>query len=172
MQLILYVRQSFYFDETWSIICYMFLSKMQLQKLILQRQISIEPFDIGNIKEASYTFTLHGIVKKIKQVTLLDVQVPPDFETIDISENGYILNPGDFAIFFTKEKVTLNGQYVCLLSCLSKIAQIGLNVTQGSFFAEPDTNNRFVLEVTNTGPFPVILYSGTKIIKGIFSKIA
>lgn len=61
-----------------------------------------------------------------------------------------------------KERVTLNGKFVCLLSTRAIIAQMGLDVTQNSFLCESDTNNQFALEVTNRGPISVKMYPGTK----------
>jgi len=42
---------------------------------------------------------------------------------------------------------------------------------QGSTIAEPDTNRRFSLEITNRGNQEVVLVPGGRIVKGIFSLI-
>lgn len=149
----------------------MFLNSNQIKKAVEEKEISITSFNPSNLKGASYTFTLDSRFKAIKKKDYLDSRVDPEFDEIEIGENGYELKQGDFAVFYTKEKVTLNGKYICILSTRATIAQMGLDVTQGSFLAEPDTDNQFALEITNRGPMPIKIYTGIKIVKGIFSKI-
>ena len=125
--------------------CYnllMFFSGEQLNRLILEREIIIEPFEPNNLKSMSYTFVLGNTVRVLKKQSFLDTRQAPFFNEMQIPDDGYELNPGDFAIFLTKEKISLNGKYICLLSTRSTIAQMGLDVSQSSFFAEPDTDLR------------------------------
>lgn len=149
----------------------MFLSAQKVKELVESGEIQIEPFTIQNMKGASYTFTLGRKAKAIRAKDFLDSREDPDFDEFVISEEGYTLNPGQFVILYTKEKVNLNNTHTCILSTRATIAQMGLDVTQSSFFCEPDTNNQFALECTNRGSIPVKLYPGTKIVKGIFSKL-
>lgn len=149
----------------------MFLSANKIKELVAQMEIGITPFSEANLKGASYTFTLDNRVKFLKSKPYLDSRDDPECEESTISENGYELKPGEFAIFYTKEKVNLNGKYVCILSTRATIAQMGLDVIQTSFLAEPDTNNPFALETTNNSSLPVRMYPGTKIVKGVFSLV-
>lgn len=149
----------------------MFFSKDKIQKLVEEGEIEIVPFNPKNLKGASYTFTLSSKVKVLKKKEFLDSRIDPEFDELEISENGYELKPNEFAIFYTNEKVNLKGKYVCLLSTRSTIAQMGLEIMKCSFFAEPDTNNQFALEITNLGALPVRLYAGIKIVKGVFSGV-
>ncbi len=149
----------------------MFLTASQINKVIEDKEISIVPFEPKYVKGASYTFTLGNKIKTLKKKDYLDSREDPEFDEAEIPADGYVLNPGDFAILYTKEVVTLNNKYVCLLSTRATIAMMGLDVMQSSFFCEPDTNNPFGLEVTNAGPLPVRIYPGTKIVKGVFSRV-
>jgi deoxycytidine triphosphate deaminase len=146
----------------------MFLTKEQLKNLITAKEIEITPFDPANLKDASYTFTLGSKVKTLKEVDSLDSRRTPLFDESEISEEGHELLPGAFAIFHTKERVTLKGKCVCLLSTRGSIAHMGLDAIQSSSFAEPDTDNEFALEISNNGLLPVRLYVGTPIVKGVF----
>jgi len=149
----------------------MFLSQKKLKKLILKHAIRIEPFISENLKLASYTFTLDDKVHILQAAGTIDPTQKIQIVEMVIPNNGFELKPGHFGLFFTREKVTLNNKYVCLLSTRSTIAQLGLDVAQSSIFAEPNTNNKFVLEIVNNGPFPIKLYPGIKIVKGIFSRL-
>lgn len=149
----------------------MFLSAEEIKDLISQRKIDISPFQESQLKGVSYTFVLGKKLKTLKKKEMIDSRGEVEFDEREMDESGCQLNPGDFAIFYTEEKVDLKGKYVCLLSTRAAIAQMGLDVTQNSFLCEPDTNNQFALETTNRGTIPVRLYPGTKIAKGIFSEI-
>ena len=146
----------------------MLLSAEHLQNLIKQKKIRIKPFNANNLKGIGYTFTLGSQVRIPTSEIPLDPRKPVRYTETLISKEGYELQPGAFALFHTKEKVTLNGKYVCMISTRSSIAQLGLDVSQSSFFAEPDTDNEFILEISNNGNLAVRLFNGTKIAKGVF----
>jgi deoxycytidine triphosphate deaminase len=150
----------------------MFLSGTEIIKAIESDKITISHFDKENIKGASYTFTLDTKYKILKANKILDSREDPEFEEFTIGNRGFELKPGSFAIFYTKEKVNLNNKFTCILSTRPTIAQMGLNVTQSSFFCEPNTNNQFALEISNNGPVTVIIYPGTKAVCGVFSRLA
>lgn len=150
----------------------MFLTSDKIKEAISNSELGIAPFDSNLLKDASYTFTLGKIVRTLKNEGALDSREDPLFHEAQISGDGYELKPGSFGIFLTEQKVTLNGKFVCLVSTRATIASMGLDVTQSSFFAEPDTDNQFALEITNRGPLSVKLYPGTKIAKGAFSRVS
>ncbi len=149
----------------------MFYSKDQIHDLVIKGEIEITPFDPNLLKEASYTFTLDSKIRTLKNKEFLDSRIDPEFDEIEIPEQGYKLNPGELVLCNTKETINLKGKYICLVGTRSTIAQMGIDVAQSSFIVEPDTNNQLILEVTNNGSLPVVLYPGTKIIKGIFSSV-
>lgn len=150
----------------------MFLTSEQIERYLSQGDLHIDPFVRANLKGASYTFTIGSKMRVLKEgVEPIDSRNDPEYIESEVSEDGYELKPGAFAIFYTKEKVTLNNQFVCLLSTRASIAQMGLDATQGSFFCEPDTANHFALEITNRSPVSIQIYQGTKIGKGVFAKV-
>jgi Deoxycytidine deaminase len=149
----------------------MILSANKLKEAILNRGIQIQPFNEAQLKEVAYTFTLNSKISILKDVGVIDGGNPAQFEQREISEDGYILKPGDFIVGYTKEKVTLNHKYVCLLSGRSTQAQMGLDITQSSFLAELDTDNTFVLEISNSGNMPIRVLPGMKIAKGVFLEV-
>lgn len=126
----------------------MFLSKNYIKKAVENGEIGISDFNEANLKSASYTLTLN----------LLD-------------HDTYTLEPGCFVLLETKEKITFNNTYCGIMATPSALARQGINVTQGSDFAEPDTNNVMVLEISNNGSEPVIFENGMKILKIAFTKL-
>ncbi len=127
----------------------MFLNKQAIQEAVRNGDISISDFNDEYLKAASYTLTLGPIDGKSTKE----------------------LKPREFVLLETKEKVTLNGKYSCLLITPAYLAKQGIDVTQGSNFAEPDTDNTFILETSNSGNAPVTFTQGMKIVKVVFARI-
>lgn len=127
----------------------MFLTKKSILEAVQRGDIVISGFNEENLKSASYTLTLDAI------------------NGMDSLE----LKPSEFVLLATKEKVTLNGKYCGLFITPAALAKQGINVTQGSDFAEPDTDNIIVLETSNSGNEPVVFMEGMRIVKIAFSEI-
>ena len=122
----------------------MVLSKQGIEEAIAAGKIIIEPFDASHLKEASYTFTL---------------------------QEDIALEPDDFVVATTKEKILLTGDICCFLSTRGSIAQQGVDALQGSTFVEPLSDNQLKLEIKNNSTKAITLVAGTKIVKGIFVKV-
>lgn len=136
----------------------MILSKNAISKALEANKLNIQPFDIKNLKEASYTFTLSDKIKSGNQELL-------------IGEDGYILKPGEFALVYSEEELDLRNNYCCILSARGSVAQAGINVLLGSNFCEPDTNGRITIEIHNTSTQDYKLEKGMAIMKGVFTEL-
>ncbi len=146
----------------------MVLSHTTIKEEIAAGRLEIDPFDEKNLKGASYTFTLSSKLRFITTHGHLRTDKKPDYKEIIMDEKGYVLNPEEFLLGLTQEKLSLNGNFACLLSNRGSCAQIGLDVLLSSTFAEPDTNNVQTLEIKNIGQCPILLLPGMSIAKGIF----
>jgi len=154
----------------------MLLSGEQIKRTVDSGEILITPFDESFLKGASYAFTLGGKLKKLKQTKYIDTRNKNhDFEEFEIGEDGYLLQPGEFVICHTKEKLRLGPNIACFLSMKGSQAQAGLDALQCEIFCEPGSeggwDGKLMLETSNRGPYPVKLFPGVKIVKGIFVRI-
>ncbi|MBM3256707.1 MAG: hypothetical protein FJY98_00020 [Candidatus Liptonbacteria bacterium] len=150
----------------------MILSGETIKKYVREGLFEINPFSEKNLKGASYTFTLDSKLLRLRDgQKLLRADKKPDYEEIEISNDGYILKPGEFILGFTKEKLKLNDKFACSLSSRGSCAQIGLDILLGSSFAEPDTNNSQTLEIFNVSGSSIVLFRDMPIVKGIFIPI-
>ncbi len=144
----------------------MILSKQQIKKAVEVGEIKITPFNEELLKPASYTFTLGNKIRKLKEV---------GFEEFEIGQEGCLLKPGEFVICHTAETLKLGENVACFLSMKGALAQKGLDALQCEIFCEPGSEGGFdgklMLETSNRGPFPITLFSGTKIVKGIFFRV-
>jgi dCTP deaminase len=149
----------------------MVLSGKAILGAVSRGDISIEPFDEANLNAGSYTLTLADKLYALKYAPFLDARLDSqEYDELFIGD-GHLLEPGEFVIGFTREKVTLS-KYVCgFLSTRSSHAQIGLDVLESSFFIEPGSSNPMALEIKNNGNAPIQLFPGIKIAKCVFLTI-
>ncbi len=146
----------------------MILSGTHIAELVKKGEIGIDPFDDKNLRDASYVFTLSNRLAFLKKTDVLIGGVMPALEELVISPEGFLLKPGAFIIGYTREHLHLGGKYSCLISTRGEAAHVGLNVTQSSFYAEPNTNSPLALEMSNQSPYPIQLTIGMALAKGIF----
>ena len=146
----------------------MILSSSSIQAAVQEGKLGISPFDVNNLKSASYTFTLSPKLLIPKKADLITVGSGCEHKEIVMGPDGYILRPGEFVLGFTAERLSLKNKYACFLGARGSCAQAGLSVLLGSTFAEPDTDNAIILEIHNAAGSPVKLEAGMKIVKGVF----
>lgn len=154
----------------------MILTADQIKKAVSDKEIIIDPFNEGNLKSASYSFTLGNKFKKLKKVDFIDSKVKEqEFGEFEINEDGYLLRPGEFIICHTTETLKLGKNIACFLTMRGAKAQMGLDVLSGEIYCEPGSeggwNGKLMLETTNKGPYPIKLFPGITIIKAIFMKV-
>ena len=133
--------------------------------------IVISPFDEANLKEADYAFTLGETLRTPGNGPIDIREESLDFGEFHIPKEGYVLEPGQFVVGVTAEKITLDMTVGCLLAARSDIAQAGVDPIQSSSWVAPGSDNYLVLEIKNNGSNPVRLFSAVKMVKGIFIPI-
>ena len=149
----------------------MLLSVTEIQHYINSGEIILSPFEEKNFKEGSYSFTVRSRVARVKPASEYNLGQPAEYEQIDIPEQGYILEPGAFAIFYTLETIALGNNVLCLLSTRGSVAKLGIDVLQSSLVVEPGSNSVLALETYNHGPCPIRMIPGISVIKGIFFRV-
>ena len=151
----------------------MMLSREKITKFVGTGEIAIAPFNEDMLKDASYTFTLGKGLKKLKETQFIDSRLDKQiFEDFDIGDDGYLMQPGEFLIAHTEEVLRLNKGFACILSVRGSRGQMGLDALGSELFCEPNSeggwNGQLMLEMMNRGPYPIKLFPGIKIVKGIF----
>lgn len=149
----------------------MVLSGKAILGAVKKGDILIEPFDEANLNPASYALTLADKLYRLKPASFLDARADSqEYDELFIGD-GHILEPGEFVIGFTREKITLSKHVCGFLSTRSSHAQMGLDALQSSFFVEPGSSNPMALEIKNGGNMPIQLFPGIKITKCIFLSV-
>ncbi len=146
----------------------MILNKLEIHQLVRGKRIGISPFDEKLLKDASYTFTLgEHIEVPIISKGSIDVD-EMRYSRYPLSEEGFVINPGSCFKAYTREKLTLHGNFGCFLSVRSSVATAGLAALLTDTFCEPNTDNTIALPLYNASQTKLRLRAGMKIVKGVF----
>lgn len=154
----------------------MILSAEKIKEAVANKEIQIQPFDEGQLKTGSYTFTLGNRFRKLKKKEFIDSRVKEnEFDEFAIGEKGYLLQPGEFIICHTNETLKLGDNISCFLTMRGARAQAGIDALQCEIFCEPGSeggwNGKLMLETSNRGPYPIKLFPGIQIVKVVFVKL-
>ncbi|MFZ0914411.1 MAG: dCTP deaminase [Candidatus Korobacteraceae bacterium] len=122
------------------------MSDTQIQAALSASEISIEPFDPDKLEPASYDSRV-GVWAFSSSSK----------EKLNLSEKGVlIIEPGEFAVLETREKLTLNNQTAGQLGLRSEYAQRGLLMLSGPQI-DPGFDGILTVRVVNLAPKPIAL---------------
>lgn len=143
------------------------LSNVDIKNAIDSGELVIEPFSDQYLRGAGLTLHLgHELLKPLPgKVVDVKNKVYPDYEEILLEENKpYLLQPGEFILGHTYQKVTVGASLGFFIEGRSTLARIGLTIVQTAMLVYPGHRNRTVtLELANHGPNGILLYPKMKI---------
>jgi len=150
----------------------MILTKAVILEEIKNKRIKISPLNKKNIGPASIDLTLDNkfhIFKKSYALTLSETTSAESLCNKKIL-NSITLNPGDFILGQTKEKITLPNDICGLLSGRSRFARVGLTIDVTAFFIQPGISNHQVFEIKNLSGHKITLKPGLRIAQLILER--
>lgn len=143
------------------------LSDIDIKEVLKSGELVVSPFTEKNIRAAGITMHLGSHLLKPLPGVIVDVKnnkVPEYTEIIITDEKPYILQPQEFVLGETYEKVTVGNSLGFFIEGRSTLARLGLTIVKTAMLVEPGHRDRAVtLEVANHGPNPVMLYPKMKI---------
>lgn len=150
----------------------MILAKKDVLEEIKKKNIRISPFNPKNLQAGSYDLTLDDKFKFFKQVKSFPIKNDSDYKKITYMKKAkkLLLNPGEFVLGITKERIRLPSDIAGWLSGRSRFARLGLLVHITANYVHPGINNKQVLEIYNASPVPLELHPGTRICQIIFER--
>lgn len=129
----------------------------------------IHPFNQNHVQPASIDVHLDRFFQ-VAQRTKFGHHMSPDkdndhmFERLDVKSAGYMLmQPGDFVLASTFERVTIPANMVARFEGKSSLARLGLLVHITAGFIDPGFCGHITLEIKNLMPAPWRLEPGIKI---------
>ena len=155
----------------------MILSDRDLKVRIERGEIVIDPLDDPElqIQPASIDLRLGPkfVVYKLPHVPCIDARDPNSItgytEEIVIPENeGFVLQPGEFALGSTYERVKVPNDLVARVEGRSSIGRIAIVVHATAGFIDPGFEGEITLELSNLGRCAVKLYPGMRISQVVF----
>lgn len=161
----------------------MILSDRDIIELIKNGEIAISSEDgkdpILNAHCASLDFRLgryfkvydharHACLDPTKPETL---QSATKMITIDEPNTPFIVQPGEFVLGVTMEKIKLPDYIVARCEGRSSIGRLGIIIHSTAGFVDPGFEGTITLEITNINRLPVALYPGMRIGQFAFEKM-
>lgn len=155
----------------------MILSDRDLKARLASGSIVIEPLDDPElqVQPASVDLRLGNkfMVYKLPHVACIDSRDPMSVngytEEFTIPEGeGFILQPGEFALGSTLERVSVPNDLVARVEGRSSIGRIAIVVHATAGFIDPGFDGEITLELSNLGRCAVRLYPGMRISQVVF----
>ncbi len=150
----------------------MILTKKEVLKEVKRGRIKITPFSKKNLGPASYDLTLDNKFREFKCDKIIDIKENANYKkhTKKFKADSVVLNPNEFVLGVTKERIKLPKNICAFLSGRSRFARLGLAVHVTANFVQPNVNNVQVLEIRNLGEMPVKLFANVKVCQIIFCR--
>ena len=155
----------------------MILSDADLHAHLKSGHIGIDPLDNPElqIQPASVDLRLAStfVSYRLPHVPCIDPREPEVVEryteTIEVSDSeGYVLQPGEFALGSTYERVRIPPDLVARVEGRSSIGRLAVVVHATAGFIDPGFEGRITLELSNLGRCAVKLYPGMRISQVVF----
>jgi len=131
----------------------MILTGPEIAREVESGRITIAPFTPAHVTPTSYDLTLGGTLLRY-QGGEIDSAHPPETETIEIPDEGYRLQPGDFVLGHSAEEVG-SDFYAALIHARSGIARLGLFVHVTSDLIQTGSRGQVNFQLYATLPVTV-----------------
>jgi dCTP deaminase len=145
----------------------MILSGKKIKEEVENKKIIIYPFNNENINPNSYNYTLDDYIK-VYEEEILDAKKKIKTKTIEIPNDGMILEPNKLYLGCTKEIIG-SDYYVPIITGRSSTGRLGLFVQITSDLVDIGFKGKLTLQFCATQP--VKIYKGMKIGQVMFWKV-
>jgi dCTP deaminase len=154
----------------------MFLSHQTIEEYIDQKKIIIGPhFDKKNIRPVAIRMHLGQeiLIPEPNQIVDLTASIKLNYKTIDLVEEEFFLEPGQFVLGSTYETIQTSPNILAILDGRSTIARLGLtvHVTASIIDGTFETPHAATLEIKNLGNFTIRLKYKDPIAMMLFAEL-
>lgn len=158
----------------------MVLSDVDIRRYIEQGKIRVTPelppeqfgscsvdFRLGS-EFSVFEHSKHAFIDLRDKTAIQDlmrtISVPPG--------ESFILQPGEFALAITEERLELDAEVLGRLEGRSSLGRIGIIVHGTAGLFDPGWRGKATLELSNLGRMPVALYPGMRICSFTFEQLS
>ncbi|MDP4000500.1 MAG: dCTP deaminase [bacterium] len=85
---------------------------------------------------------------------------------------GFVLHPGEFVLGVTEEYIELPDDIAGRLEGRSSLGRLGIVIHSTAGHFDPGFQGNVVLEITNIGVIPILLYPGMRFCQMVFEKVS
>jgi len=156
----------------------MIFSNIDIEKAIKDKEIIITPLDKKSIGSASLDLCLgNEVLFYLKDGNKIDTRNPETYGLSSLKKISYsdseiiTINPGDFILGITKELVKLSSGVAARIDGRSSLGRLGLAIHSTAGHIDPGFEGKIVLEISNIGVKPILLYPGLKICQLVFEQL-
>lgn len=154
----------------------MILPDHEIRKLLKEGKLVIEPLDEPErIQGACVDLSLGTEFRVFRHTeeAFIDSRDPKEYTDFVKKEDGkpFIIHPGEFVLGITRERVRIPDDMAAYVDGRSSLGRLGLTAHITSGYVDPGFEGRLVLEISNLGKMPVILYPGMKVCKILFFRL-
>lgn len=151
------------------------LSNEDLKQAIAAGQLVVEPYSESQLRAAGLTLHLGPDLLKPVPGVVVDVRarVLPEYEEFTMAaDRPYKLQPQEFLLGHTLEKITVGPSLAFMIEGRSTLARLGLTIVKTAMMVEPGHTDRVItLELANHGPNPILLYPLMKIARAVVHEL-
>ena len=158
----------------------MVLSDVDIRRYMQQGKIRVEPplppeqlgscsvdFRLGN-EFSVFEHSKHAFIDLREKTSIQDLM-----RTIEVADGEpFVLQPGEFALAITKEKLELDDDILGRLEGRSSLGRIGIIVHGTAGLFDPGWRGHATLELSNLGRMPVALYPGMRVCSFTFEQLS
>ncbi|MBR4832916.1 MAG: dCTP deaminase [Thermoguttaceae bacterium] len=137
----------------------MILSGLEIEKEIAKGNVVVDPFDRSRLNPNSYNLRLHNELL-VYDGPALDMKTPNAYRSIEIPEEGLLLEPGKVYLGRTIE-YTETKTLVPMLEGRSSVGRLGLSIHITAGFGDVGFKGYWTLELHCVQPIRV--YAGVEI---------
>lgn len=151
----------------------MLLSDVDIHREVDAGRIVVDPFHPGRVQPSSLDVTLAETLRVPVDYRAVDfAESIPDDLTVTAPTDAYVLRPGEFIIGSTAETLTLPGDVASRLEGRSTLGRLGLVVHATAGYIDPGFRGQVTLEMSNVGPWPLVLRAGQDIGQLVFERMS
>jgi len=156
------------------------LSDRDIRKAIAEGRVGVEPAAADlHIHASSLDLRLGNVFKLYEhsRYAVLDPKDPETFaanmRTITVGEgNPFIVQPGEFILGVTREKLTIPRDLVARIEGRSSLGRLGIIVHSTAGFVDPGFSGTITLEISNLNRMPVALYPDMRVCQVAFEQMS
>ncbi|MFB6226659.1 MAG: dCTP deaminase [Candidatus Paceibacteria bacterium] len=152
----------------------MFLSKQKLKKIIDQEKLKVNPFSKEDLRMCSIKLHLGEQGYNHNPNEILDVTLNEESNknSFKLDEDGYIMNPGNFFLIKTKERIAMPEGHLGWMETRGSLAKLGIQTHLCGGHIDPGSDLKITLQLKNVGNNQVRIHPGMYAVKLYISKLS